>query len=57
MILKWTKVVIEDRSLKSYLIGYTFNSREENEILNKLEKEFVKGNVQRIIITDGRLEK
>ena len=57
MILKWRKVVIEDRQMKDYLIGYTTNSRGENEILERLEKELNKGNVKRIIIEDARLEK
>ena len=57
MILKWRKVVIEDRQMKDYLIGYTTNSRGENEIQERLEKELNKGNVKRIIIEDARLEK
>lgn len=56
MKIKWVRVMKEDRTLKSYLIGYSKNNKEHVYFLNESIKYMQRKDCIRIITTNGDLE-
>lgn len=57
MVIKWRRVMKEDKTLKDYLIGYSKNNKEHVYMLNESMKYMQHKDCIRIITENGDLEK
>lgn len=56
MVIKWRRVMIEDRTMKDYLITYSTRGKEHIYALNEAIKYLRRKDCKRIIIENGDLE-
>ena len=57
MVIKWRRVMLEDKTLKDYLICYSQNYKEHIEALSSAIKYISRTDCIRIIIENGEIEK